>query len=242
MSVERHLDWPGLWNARDLGGLPTKDGGRTRFRSVVRSDHLVHLAPEGWRALLDYGVRTVVDLRTTREADRDRQAIPVDVDLVGARLEDGLHEDPEFNGWGATGILLTPLYYQRFLQRWPERCAEAVSAIATSRAGGVLVHCSKGCDRTGMLTMFLLVLCGVTEDAIVADYSVTADRGLLPAARHFGCVDNHAEIDEVARREGCSDVEDAFRRTVRETDVLGGLMSGGLTPRTIEQIRRRLLA
>jgi hypothetical protein len=241
-AVQRHLDWPGMWNVRDLGGLPTKDGGRTRFRSVVRSEHLVHLTPEGWRALLDYGVRTIVDLRSTREADRERQTIPADVEVVGARLEEDLDEDAEFSNWAATGLLLTPLYYQRFLQRWPQRCAEAVSAIATSRPGGILVHCTKGSDRTGMLTMFLLVLCGVTEDAIVVDYALTADRVLLPAARQLGRVDDNAEIDKVVRREGCSDVQDAFRRMVRETDVTGGLLSGGLTPHAIQQIRCRLLA
>ncbi len=134
------------------------------------------------------------------------------------------------------------MYYKRFLQRWPERCAEAVSAVASARPGGVLLHCSKGCDRTGMLAMFLLVLCDVTEDAIVADHALTADRLLLPAARSLGRVDDKAAIEDVARREGCADVQDAMRRAVRETDVTGGLSSGGLTSQAIADVRQRLLA
>lgn len=241
-TAKRHLDWPGTWNARDLGGLPTGEGGQTRFGAVVRSEHLLHLTPEGWQALLDYGVRTVVDLRTTGEADRERQAVPADVDLVAVRLEDDLDEDLEFRRWAETGLLGTPLYYQRFLQRWPERCAETVSAVASAQPGGVLLHCSKGCDRTGMLAMFLLDLCDVTEDAIVADHALTGERLLLPAARSLGRADDKAAIEAVARREGCSDVQDAMRRAVRETGVTGGLSSGGLTGHAIADVRRRLLA
>ena len=33
---ERALDWDGCVNVRDLGGLPTEDGGRTRPGAVVR--------------------------------------------------------------------------------------------------------------------------------------------------------------------------------------------------------------
>ena len=47
----RRLDFPGLLNARDLGGYPTTDGSRTRWRSLVRSDDLSQLTLEGLEAL-----------------------------------------------------------------------------------------------------------------------------------------------------------------------------------------------
>jgi protein-tyrosine phosphatase len=31
------LDWAGCYNVRDLGGLPTRDGGSTRRAAVVRA-------------------------------------------------------------------------------------------------------------------------------------------------------------------------------------------------------------
>jgi protein-tyrosine phosphatase len=33
------LRWPDLRNARDLGGIPTVDGGRIRERALVRTDN-----------------------------------------------------------------------------------------------------------------------------------------------------------------------------------------------------------
>ena len=60
---ERALRWDGCVNVRDLGGLPLEGGGETRFRAVVRADDAAGLTPRGVRALLDYGVSRIVDLR-----------------------------------------------------------------------------------------------------------------------------------------------------------------------------------
>ncbi len=43
MERERHLDWDGCLNARDLGGLPTVSGRATRWRAVVRADNVDRL-------------------------------------------------------------------------------------------------------------------------------------------------------------------------------------------------------
>ena len=67
-SVDRHLVWPDLLNARDLGGLRSASGGETAWRQVVRADNLNKLAPGGVAALVAYGVSTVIDLRDPREA------------------------------------------------------------------------------------------------------------------------------------------------------------------------------
>ena len=44
----RDLTWDGCLNVRDLGGLPTADGGETRFGSVIRADSVGQLTDEGW--------------------------------------------------------------------------------------------------------------------------------------------------------------------------------------------------
>ena len=59
---QRHLDWEGCFNARDLGELRTPDGRETLWGRVVRADALDSLTVAGWAALSDHGVRTVTDL------------------------------------------------------------------------------------------------------------------------------------------------------------------------------------
>lgn len=56
----RDPDWDGCLNVRDLGGLATVNGGRTRLGAVVRGDHPRNLTSAGWVALWSYGIRTVV--------------------------------------------------------------------------------------------------------------------------------------------------------------------------------------
>jgi protein-tyrosine phosphatase len=45
------LRWPGLRNVRDLGGLPTVDGGLVRHGAVVRADSPHVLTADGIAAL-----------------------------------------------------------------------------------------------------------------------------------------------------------------------------------------------
>jgi protein-tyrosine phosphatase len=76
----RDLLWDGCLNVRDLGGLPTADGRETRYGAVVRADSVSQLSDAGWRALVDYGVRMVLDLRGDHEREDDPPAdLPVEV-------------------------------------------------------------------------------------------------------------------------------------------------------------------
>ena len=75
----RDLVWDGCLNVRELGGLPTQDGGETRLGAVVRADSVRLLSDEGWRALIDHGIRTVIDLRGDHERAEDPpREVPVE--------------------------------------------------------------------------------------------------------------------------------------------------------------------
>jgi protein-tyrosine phosphatase len=70
-APERELAWEGCLNVRDLGGHRTTNGGVTRYGAVVRADSVRHLTDAGWQAAVDYGVRTVIDLRADEELEAD---------------------------------------------------------------------------------------------------------------------------------------------------------------------------
>ena len=61
----------GLDNVRDVGGLPLRDGGRTRFGELLRSANLRYLTDDVAHLVDVVGLRLVIDLRTAREIDRD---------------------------------------------------------------------------------------------------------------------------------------------------------------------------
>jgi protein-tyrosine phosphatase len=175
--VTRTLAWDGCVNVRDLGGLPLEDGGETAYRVVVRADDVAGLAPAGWRALADYGVARVVDLRWRDELAADPPR-GLDVETVhvglfgddrsepfGAKYDpyvDATDEPADWYRWS----------YREALQDFRPRFAAALSAVATA-PGTVVVHCSGGKDRTGLVSALALRLAGVPADAVVDDWALS---------------------------------------------------------------------
>lgn len=173
---DRQLDWEGCHNIRDLGGLHTLHGRQTRWRAVVRADDPSNLTPAGWEALYAYGIRTIISLRTAG-MNEDELVVanrPADLVTFEAAIED--LTDAEFTQqWASSDLWCTPLYYQDALSRWPQRHAAVVSAIAYAQKGGVLFHCRRGNDRTGIIALLLLALVGIGADEIAYDYELSPD-------------------------------------------------------------------
>jgi protein-tyrosine phosphatase len=167
--VSRTLRWDGCLNVRDLGGLPTEDGARTRFGVVIRADNVRRL--RDYDTLERHGVTRVVDLRLADELALDPEGeLPVEhvhVPLLEYQPKDyvdlakrALASEPgEYLRWS----------YLEFLERFRSNFGAAVRAIAQAE-GTVCVHCQGGRDRTGLVTALLLRLAGVSRDTAAEDY------------------------------------------------------------------------
>jgi protein-tyrosine phosphatase len=202
----RDLVWDGCLNVRELGGLPTLDGGETRFGAVVRADSVRLLSDDGWQALVDHGVRTVVDLRGHDERADDPPAdLPVEVVHVPffESNDEEWHETAEELDAAVRAAPDVPTatrdVYLIFLERFRANIAAAVRAVAHSPGGGVVIHCAGGKDRTGLLSAFLLHLAGVADGEIAADYALSEER-LRP--RHeawFAAAETEEELERLRR-------------------------------------------
>lgn len=228
----RRLQFDGCANTRDLGGLALTGGGVTRFGSVVRSDHPRKLSAAGWDQLLEYGVRTVVSLVSDGAPWEDQgSGWPSEIERVVVAIED-LGERDFLESYGRSGLLGTPFYYPEALRRWPGRQADAIRAITAARSGGVLFHCQRGRDRTGIISLLLLGLCGVEETHIIADYELS-DEALSD--------DESAELAEVLAREERK-VADGLRDVLAALDAATYLADAGLTQAELTAARGRLVA
>jgi protein-tyrosine phosphatase len=225
MNINRQLKWDGCNNVRDLGGLPTSDGRMTRWGALVRSDDPSKLTAKGWDALLAHGIRTIISLRTEgkTEYEFDLQAIPSGIKLVSVAIED-LGDTEFLHTWAATDLWCTPLYYQDALMRWPEQHAEVVAAFAHAQPGGVLFHCGRGHDRTGIIALLLLALVGVSEEDIVADYELSID----------------PERDEILGANGTT-TRNVILDTLSSFNAESYLLSAGLSQSVIQTARERFL-
>jgi protein-tyrosine phosphatase len=123
----RAVRWEGFYNARDLGGLPTVTGSRTRHGRLIRSADVRFVTAAGWQAARDAGIRVVIDLRNPDEATAT--ARPADVQTVLIPLDD-IEDLDLWRRLNSEGLNGTPLYYRPFLDAKPERAAAVRTAIA----------------------------------------------------------------------------------------------------------------
>jgi protein-tyrosine phosphatase len=234
--VSGALDWEGCFNVRDLGGLRAAGGRVTRRGAVVRGDAPDTLTSAGWAALRAHGIRTIVDLRNEDERALVRQD---GVAVVSLPL-DGIDEDPAFwERWRSGPQFATPLYYRAHLERFPERSARVIAAIAAAEPGGVLVHCVGGRDRTGQIAMLLLALAAVAPEEIAADYELSA-AGLARRYEALGEEDQGPALAAYLAERGTT-AGDEIVSTLAALDVEATLRAGGLSEAAMAAARRRLL-
>ncbi|MGN6125759.1 MAG: tyrosine-protein phosphatase [Humibacter sp.] len=200
----RTLAWDGYFNVRDLGGLPTplSATGATAYGRVARGPRREWMTAKGWMDARAWGLKSVVDLRSEGEAGRREHDpdVPHDafgrVTITSAPTED--QGDPEFRRW-CFPILDSPEYWRHNWRIQPELVRGALEAIAESEPG-VLVHCSAGRDRTGMISTLLLGNAGVDPQVIADDYAASV-RVMAGAAGHGPTSDRQAtwstvEVDD----------------------------------------------
>ncbi|HEY7270178.1 MAG TPA: tyrosine-protein phosphatase [Dehalococcoidia bacterium] len=168
----RHYTLAGPGNFRDIGGYAVRDGRRTRWRRLFRSDSLHRLTDEDLAELeaQHVHIKLGLDLRTVREVEAggdsalfSHGARHLHVPFVEAvRREEGV---TRFDSVGAM--------YVDMIERAHEPIRLAFEALADVDNFPAVYYCSAGKDRTGMLTALLLSSLGVSDADIVADYALT---------------------------------------------------------------------
>jgi protein-tyrosine phosphatase len=183
-------------NLRDLGGWPTRDGGRVRWGLVYRSTELNQLAGADMAAFAALGVCTVYDLRTEAERTAQPDRLPPGTGLVVADVLAGSTDeapaqlftvatDPaaaEALLGGGKGLALFQRGYREIVGLPSADAAyhRLFLDLTHKEHQPALFHCTTGKDRTGWAAAALLLLLGVPDDLVMKEYLLT-NTELLPA-------------------------------------------------------------
>jgi len=231
-ASDRTLDWDGCCNVRDLGGLPTRDGRRIRWGALVRGDHPSKLSEAGWESLVGHGIRTIIELCSYGEERKLADAAPRPAELTTVPVEIEDVTDGEFRRrWIETDLWGTSLYFADALARWPARHARFVEVFADAGPGGVFVHCVRGFDRTGIATLLLLSLAGVSAEVIAADYALSDAN--MPE-------ESQARLRELLNRCG-GEITDGIYAALEGFDAVAYLRSAGVEGATLSRALERLV-
>lgn len=244
-SLRPHLARDGIFNVRDLGGLPLEDGGVVRRRRVLRGDALQRATTSVDR-LRDFGIVRVIDLRHDDERERDGVFSGDGVEVLHMPLS-----DPAFR-WvdqeREEGVPMLATRYRLILETFGDRLAAGIRSVAEvvdkNDTSVVAYHCAIGKDRTGLLTMLLQGAIGVRRDAIVEDYVRSGRATAVQATwlRYMGYYD----VPEEELESGLwSALPETMELTIDWLDRTHGgagsyLRSIGVEPEAIESLRANL--
>jgi protein-tyrosine phosphatase len=197
--MQRRLIVDSIENIRDLGGYSTATGGQTRWKSFLRADHFQSWTPETRQALVDYGVKLVIDLRAPHELkihpnsfSQSEQITYLNLPLLTDELD--LH--PRFRKL-RDEMTDNHEMYVFMLEESKHNVGNIFTTIATHNAQTTLFHCFAGKDRTGLVAALLLNLADVEDNTISEDYALTGEY----------LTDRIAQVIENAAKQG----EDAAR-------------------------------
>lgn len=162
---QRVLPIDGLHNFRDVGGYPA-GSTHTAWRKLFRSDAPHRLSERGELQFSGLGISKVIDLRD----DRERQFAPTRLgttEMVAKPIFQGVESvirDPEM---GLEG------FYRTLVDNHAANFAEVIREISSDPDQRVLIHCTAGKDRTGLVVAFVLEAVGVARIQILDDYALT---------------------------------------------------------------------
>ncbi len=253
------IDLDGAVNVRDLGALPTRNGQSTVAHRLLRADNLQHLSPADMKLLVqDIGVTTVVDLRSPTEVASEGPGPLTRVESVRHLYLSVLPERGTATDAAADALAIRrdgarsrypddirASYYLGYLEDRPDHVVAALRSVAEA-PGAALVHCAAGKDRTGVVVALALSAVGVRRDAVVADYTATAERldavlDRLRASKTYAAdLEQAPAEDHVPRAETMV----AFLEEVdsRYGGVLGWLSGHGFGASDVASLRVKMLA
>jgi protein-tyrosine phosphatase len=236
----RCLEIEGVYNLRDIGGYATRDGRQTRWQTVFRSDSLHQLTPFGQRSLLATGLRTVIDLRRQDEVDAEPDVLmnSPEVSFVHVPLLQSPASSAAMQAFAPIENLLD--LYRLILNHAQEPMRLVFQQISDSIDNPVLVHCSAGKDRAGLVIALLLDLANVAPETIATDYELTRER-LAPyldqyrqkAATAGLDIERHERMLECRADTMLATLEHLYQRYA---GTEGYLLNIGLTEKTIDRL------
>jgi protein-tyrosine phosphatase len=175
---DRHLRLTGTRNLRDVGGYPAGKGRRTRWRTLYRTDALDLLPAASQEALLERGLRCVIDLRWPHELAEAPNAF-----AYSPRVR--YHN---FSLWPDNPPSAGPVEtYTRAFDTRGHVLADVVHTLLEPDGLPAVIGCAAGVDRTGVAIALLLTSVGVPIDVVAADYGLSvATYAATDSAPEFG--------------------------------------------------------
>ncbi len=238
-----HIPLEGVHNFRDIGGYCTTDGGQLRRGLVFRSGTLTYATDSDRAVFARLGIKTVFDLRCDLDNTIDGPDQPgPGVEVIRAPTQ--LLEGDVLAVIQEQEILPTQFYPESLPPRAAYH-AELFENILAHIDHPLIIHCSAGKDRTGVVIALLMRVAGVRDEDIIANYAETARHMVEPFAvlrRHLERVGYESAAIDILL-DCAPPIMEATLAYLDSTfgGVEGYLQQGGMSAEAIQQLRAALI-
>ena len=155
----------------------------------MRADSLPGLTEEGRKALVDYGVSLVVDLRSGYDEGDGSDPLPVAV------VRQHMDPRPVPDAWDWPSMRVA---YLALADHYRGQLAQALTLLGDAEPPAA-IHCAGGRDRTGIACGMALWLAGVEPNVIAADHMLSDESWAPYHEEWFAGADDEPERERRRR-------------------------------------------
>ncbi len=176
-----------IHNFRDFGGYQTKNGGWLRKGLLYRSGDLSKATDADLEKLSVLGIKTICDLRSERERFIEPDRFPNVEPTTFLNIPMRPIVDYHARSWGRLFSLMfgterkmdyiaeSYKAYREYATGYLPQLKALFERISNPDNLPLLVHCSAGKDRTGVVSSLIQQMLGVSPDVAMEDYLKTND-------------------------------------------------------------------
>jgi pimeloyl-ACP methyl ester carboxylesterase len=188
-SFPRWRNIEGIANFRDIGGWRTSNNKYyVKAGLVYRCANTSNVTEYGKDQLRELGVKAMFDFRSVGEFEKAGGLVIDGIDVQNTPVFRSLDMSPQAIALRYRNLLLSwytyKLVYENMLEHGPDAFKLVLIFLRDNPNTAISYNCTAGKDRTGVMTMLILLILGVDSHVIAKEYELTTI-GLRP---------NHAQL------------------------------------------------
>lgn len=162
-------------NFRDLGGYKTNSGHTIKPGFIFRSGHLGDLSKTDYENFSSLDVKSNFDLRSDKERNAKPNLLPASTQIIKVPIIPG--NKNKFFEWLKEEkitenelIVAMEEIYQDLVLSYTASYKQVFNSILNGEQQPILINCSLGKDRTGIMSALILTALDVPKETIIDDY------------------------------------------------------------------------
>ncbi len=186
----RNVIIPGIQNFRDLGGYPSYPGRKViRWGMIYRSGEIESLQNGSLKELKNLGIRTIIDLRSPEEVIPPHAELQKEFRLVSIPIPTGnmktVLDGVQNHSIRSDTVNRIVKRMNRELIKYTPQYRQLFDILLDEDNYPLVIHCSSGKGRTGIVSALILAALHVDEDYIMEDYRLSDEYFNIPRATRY---------------------------------------------------------